>query len=233
MELSYLVDIFEKLNILHLQRQGANTHILDTSDKVNAFCRKLELRSRNLKQTNLEMFANIEEQHMKVVFVAIENHLAVLKKNFKKYFLFDDKSILSYEWVRNPFQITSEGLSTAEEEIFIDLTANAEIKNQSVLKFQYRKWFSAISLLPLHYPSASIIWTFSETKQRYEIGSKNCEQALADERDCQYGKLLLHSGLDNSIWLRGFGFLVGITGKLNELNLQLQGKRRRTGRNDF
>ncbi|GFY19400.1 zinc finger BED domain-containing protein 5 [Trichonephila clavipes] len=49
MKLSYLVDIFEKLNILNLQLQGSNVHMFDTSDKINAFFRKLELWSRNLK----------------------------------------------------------------------------------------------------------------------------------------------------------------------------------------
>ncbi|GFW65489.1 protein FAM200B [Trichonephila clavipes] len=50
MKLSYLVDIFEKLNILNLQLQGSNVHMFDTRDKINAFCRKLQLWSRNLKQ---------------------------------------------------------------------------------------------------------------------------------------------------------------------------------------
>ncbi|XP_071037887.1 zinc finger BED domain-containing protein 5-like [Parasteatoda tepidariorum] len=42
MKLSYLVVLFQKLNNLNLQLQKANTHMLDTSDKVNTFCRKLE-----------------------------------------------------------------------------------------------------------------------------------------------------------------------------------------------
>ncbi|GFU60882.1 zinc finger MYM-type protein 6 [Trichonephila clavipes] len=48
MKLSYFVDIFEKLNVLNLQLQGSNVHMFDTSDKINAFCRKLELWSRNI-----------------------------------------------------------------------------------------------------------------------------------------------------------------------------------------
>lgn len=69
--------------------------MLDTSN--NAFCRKLELWCRNLKQKNLTVFANVddctktykvEEEHVKVVFITIENHLALLAKNFKKYFFF-------------------------------------------------------------------------------------------------------------------------------------------------
>lgn len=149
MKLSYMVDIFEKLNNLNLQLQGANTHILDTSDKVNAFCRKLELWSRNLKQENLTMFANLndciktykaEEQHVKVVFVTIENHLAMLAKNFKKYFLADDKLISSYKWVRDPFQNTPEGLSIEEEETFIDFTASGETKRQFSNKSLFEFW---------------------------------------------------------------------------------------------
>ncbi|GFW10674.1 zinc finger MYM-type protein 6 [Trichonephila clavipes] len=61
MKLSYLVDIFEKLNILNLQLQGSNVHMFYTSDKINTFCRKLELWSRNLKQKNLEMFENADK----------------------------------------------------------------------------------------------------------------------------------------------------------------------------
>lgn len=149
MKLSYLVDIFEKLNTLNLQLQGANTHMLDTSDKVNAFCRKLELWSRNLNKKNVEMFANVdeciktykaEELHVKVVFVTIENHLAMLAKNFKKYFLADDNLVASYEWVRDPFHNTPEGLSTAEEEIFIDFTASGEIKRQFSNKSLFEFW---------------------------------------------------------------------------------------------
>lgn len=149
MKLSYLVDIFEKLNTLNLQLQGANTHMLDTSDKVSAFCRKLELWSRNVKQKNLEMFANVnesvktykeEEQYVKVVFLTIESHLAMLAQNFKKYFLADDKLVASYEWVRDPFRTTPEGLSTVEEEIFIDFTASGEIKREFSNKSLFEFW---------------------------------------------------------------------------------------------
>nr|XP_042913465.1 zinc finger BED domain-containing protein 5-like [Parasteatoda tepidariorum] len=106
MKLSYLVVLFQKLNNLNLQHQKANTHMLDTSDKVNTFCRKLELSDRNLTQKNLTMFSisNVDnctntykaEEHINAVFVTTENHLAMLAKNLKKYFLADDKLIASY-----------------------------------------------------------------------------------------------------------------------------------------
>ncbi|GFV09835.1 zinc finger BED domain-containing protein 5 [Trichonephila clavipes] len=149
MKLSHLVDIFEKLNILNLQLQGSNVHMFDTSDKINAFCRKLELWSRNLKQKNLEMFENAdkcvktyktEEQRVEVVYKTIEYHLAMLANNFKKYFFAEDNLIASYEWVRDPFQNTPEEISTTEEEIFIDFTSSGEIKRQFCNKTLFQFW---------------------------------------------------------------------------------------------
>ncbi|GFX20176.1 zinc finger BED domain-containing protein 5 [Trichonephila clavipes] len=46
----------------------------------------------------------------------------------------------SYEWVRDPFQNTPEGLSTTEEEIFIDFTPSGEIKRQFCNKTLFQFW---------------------------------------------------------------------------------------------
>ncbi|GFX52373.1 zinc finger BED domain-containing protein 5 [Trichonephila clavipes] len=46
----------------------------------------------------------------------------------------------SYEWVRDPFQNTPEGLSTTEEEIFIDFTSSGEIKRQFCNKTLFQFW---------------------------------------------------------------------------------------------
>ncbi|GFU42709.1 zinc finger BED domain-containing protein 5 [Trichonephila clavipes] len=54
----------------------------------------------------------------------------MLAKNFKKYFLDEDSLVASYEWIRDLFQDTPEGLSTSEEEIFIDFTSREKIKRQ-------------------------------------------------------------------------------------------------------
>lgn len=148
MKLGYLVDIFEKLNVLNLQLQGTNTYILETNDKVNAFCRKLDWWLRNLKEKKLEMFPNInefvktyktEEVHINVIFLTINKHLSMLAKNLKKYFFAEEKFLASYEWVRDPYHNVPQGLSTSEEETFIDFTTNSEIKrkfnNKSIFEF--------------------------------------------------------------------------------------------------
>ncbi|GFU72749.1 zinc finger BED domain-containing protein 5 [Trichonephila clavipes] len=55
---------------------------------------------------------------------------AMLAKNFKKYFLNEDSLVASYEWIRDLFQDTPKGLSTSEEEIFIDFPSSEKIKRQ-------------------------------------------------------------------------------------------------------
>ncbi|GFV92072.1 zinc finger BED domain-containing protein 5 [Trichonephila clavipes] len=52
----------------------------------------------------------------------------------------EDNLIASYEWVRDPFQNTPEGLSTTEEEIFIDFTSSGEIKRQFCNKTLFQFW---------------------------------------------------------------------------------------------
>ncbi|GFW51443.1 protein FAM200B [Trichonephila clavipes] len=46
----------------------------------------------------------------------------------------------SYEWVKDPFQNTPEGLSTTEEESFIDFTSSGEIKRQFCNKTFFQFW---------------------------------------------------------------------------------------------
>ncbi|GFX26010.1 probable RNA-directed DNA polymerase from transposon X-element [Trichonephila clavipes] len=57
----------------------------------------------------------------------------MLAKNFKKYFLDEDSLVASYEWIRDLFQDTPEGLSTSEEEIFIDFTSSEKLKGNFVI----------------------------------------------------------------------------------------------------
>ncbi|GBL94009.1 hypothetical protein AVEN_76724-1 [Araneus ventricosus] len=76
---------------------------------------------------------NVEEKNVKIVFVTIENHLAMLTKNFKKCFLADENLVASYEWLEIHFEI-------AEEEIFIHFKASGEIKRQFSNKSVFAFW---------------------------------------------------------------------------------------------
>ncbi|GFX10636.1 uncharacterized protein TNCV_4620771 [Trichonephila clavipes] len=60
-------------------------------------------------------------------------NVSMLAKNFKKYFLDEDSLVASYEWIKDLFQDTPEGLSTSEEEIFIDFTSSEKLKGNFVI----------------------------------------------------------------------------------------------------
>ena len=57
--LSYLEDIFSRLNILNKSLQGKFTTLIDFIDKIRAFIMKLELWERKSKDGNLEIFENV------------------------------------------------------------------------------------------------------------------------------------------------------------------------------
>lgn len=59
--LSYMVDIFEKLNSLNLNLQGENSSILDLSSKVEAFKNKLTLWHDEFTKNNTDMFPCFSE----------------------------------------------------------------------------------------------------------------------------------------------------------------------------
>ncbi|GFV77982.1 zinc finger BED domain-containing protein 5 [Trichonephila clavipes] len=63
-----------------------------------------------------------------------------VSKKILKIFFPEDNLIASYEWVRDPFQNTPEGLSTTEEESFIDFASSGEIKRQFCNKTLFQFW---------------------------------------------------------------------------------------------
>ncbi|GFW30924.1 zinc finger BED domain-containing protein 5 [Trichonephila clavipes] len=52
----------------------------------------------------------------------------------------EDNLIASYEWDKDPFQNTPEGLSNTEEEIFINFTSSREIKRQFCNETLFHFW---------------------------------------------------------------------------------------------
>ncbi|GFX41011.1 hypothetical protein TNCV_2217091 [Trichonephila clavipes] len=57
----------------------------------------------------------------------------MLAKRFKKCFLDEDNLVASYEWIRDLYRDTPEGLSTSEEEIFIDFASSEKLKDNFVI----------------------------------------------------------------------------------------------------
>ncbi len=92
--LSYLVDIFDRLNGLNLSLQGRETHILLLADKVHAFTQKLDLWHGRISRGNCDMFPSLADfitdagtsHDFSSLFQSASEHLSAMRKQFATYF---------------------------------------------------------------------------------------------------------------------------------------------------
>jgi hypothetical protein len=84
---SYLADIFEKLNILNNQLQGSNKTLVDVKTKIFGFITNIELCLKNFNDRNFEQFKWLKECEISdSVHLEILKHLKILISDFKERF---------------------------------------------------------------------------------------------------------------------------------------------------
>lgn len=154
-KLSYLVDIFEKLNDLNLSLQGENSTIITAASKIQAFKNKLSLWQTELNKNNLDMFPcfndfinenNIDIYTFKNI---ISNHIEKLKKNFSRRFEDFPENYLG--WIRDPFSfdICSSTLQISEKEQLIELISDYTLRNQFKTQPCQKFWLSVEKQYPV------------------------------------------------------------------------------------
>ncbi|KAL4085309.1 hypothetical protein QTP88_027168 [Uroleucon formosanum] len=137
-KLSYLCDIFEKLNVLNVSLQGNETLILQLTEKITSFKRKLVLWKNKMDEgalnncfPTLYMFLHENNLNMiesiKLVFM---EHLSQLIVHFQNYFPEDDQQ---RNWIKDPFttDLPSE-LTITKQEQLIDLYSDSVSKSKFV-----------------------------------------------------------------------------------------------------
>ena len=138
LKLTYLADIFSKLNELNLYLQGSNaSDIFAVHDKIRAFMKKLLLWKSCIENEKYNCFETLEtfivenqvQPKMNVV-SAISTHLSLLKINFEDYFGEEMKKLDLLNWICNPFQDhLPTGISTKASKELIDLSEDSSLKN--------------------------------------------------------------------------------------------------------
>ncbi len=131
--LSYLVDIFDRLNGLNLSLQGRETHILLLADKVHAFTQKLDLWHGRISRGNCDMFPSLADfitdagtsHDFSSLFQSASEHLSAMRKQFATYFKEDYRS---FAWVRDLFVCTANELSIDMQEQLIELKSDSRLK---------------------------------------------------------------------------------------------------------
>ncbi|XP_029656306.1 protein FAM200A-like [Octopus sinensis] len=131
-KLAYFADIFHELSLLNNGMQGMNENILSSTDKINAFQKKLTIWKKHIAAGNLEMFPSVFKRNCQETSLLILNHLHTLLTNLDKYF--PSISVDQYDWIRNSFvefEPFEEQFTLSEEEEL------ASVLNDRTLKLKH------------------------------------------------------------------------------------------------
>uniref|UniRef100_A0A3B4ZJ55 DUF4371 domain-containing protein n=1 Tax=Stegastes partitus TaxID=144197 RepID=A0A3B4ZJ55_9TELE len=114
-KLSYLADIFRKLNELNMSLQGKDTNILNLYDKVGGFQKKAKLWKMACAQGNFtcfpQDFLSSEDVGRAPVKLVIVGHLTTLIQDFHSYFPDTEEKSAQLDWVRNPCLVSEANRS--------------------------------------------------------------------------------------------------------------------------
>ena len=134
-KLSYLCDIFNRLNELNLSLQGKMATVFKSADKVSAFKDKLDLWGRRVNRGILDMFETLagilgdtepEPSFSKLV----HDHLSLLSQEFERYFPTTKDPRTAKEWIRDPFahKPGESSMSVQQEDQLVEISNDGGLK---------------------------------------------------------------------------------------------------------
>ena len=133
LKLSYLSDIFSRLNALNKSLQGQHETVIDFVDKVSAFIKKLELWEGAVISGSFHMFDNLSQalegsdDLQDQMILLVKAHLSALRLEFQSYF--PDIEKLNAKWIRNPFNVDPVNISETIQEEFVDLVNDSRARD--------------------------------------------------------------------------------------------------------
>ncbi|XP_029650700.1 zinc finger BED domain-containing protein 5-like [Octopus sinensis] len=160
LRLTYLADIFSKLNDLNLYLQGTEgISIFAIHEKIRGFMKKLVFWKNCINNRNYECFDTFEtfvrENKAKAddgIIIEISEHLNRLNESFEFYFHKEMNTMQQKRWIMNPFQPdVTTGISTKADEELIDLSEDSSLK----MTFNTRKLVQFWASLQTSYPIVS------------------------------------------------------------------------------
>ncbi|XP_063302509.1 zinc finger BED domain-containing protein 5-like [Pelobates fuscus] len=180
LKLTYLADIFSKLNELNLYLQGMDgSDIFAVHDKIRGFTKKISLWERNIKHQNYDCFETfatfiIENQVTPAddLILVILAHLDSLKKSFDNYFSEEIRNCEKNIWIVNPFRSddVATGISTVADEELIDLSEDTFLKMNFDRKKLIPFWLSVQNTYPTLSTTALRVLLPFTTSYMCEIG---------------------------------------------------------------
>lgn len=151
LQVSFLGDLFEKLNGVNLSLQGANENLITITGKLKSFGEKLAVWGSKVSSSKFECFPSVDANLLKFrIKNQMKETLKMMLESFQTYFPSLDTSEI--EWIINPFGRHEEtNLEPAEEENLIDLRNDVVRKGTFTNNELSQFWI----LLKDEYPSLS------------------------------------------------------------------------------
>ncbi|GFW93852.1 SCAN domain-containing protein 3 [Trichonephila clavipes] len=154
---SYLADIFEKLNLLNKQLQGTNKTLVDA---YLVLLPNIELCQKNINNKNFEQFHWLQKCEVTdTALLVIVNHLNNLSANFKERFL-DLKQIYFPTWMMQPMLVDLSDISKMQYQAEL-----AELQNDASVK-------------TLFSIKCAMAWLSEETDIKYPNSTKCARKLL-------------------------------------------------------
>ncbi|GFV71584.1 zinc finger BED domain-containing protein 5 [Trichonephila clavipes] len=128
--LSFMADIFQKLNELNLSLQGKQTTTFQAFNKITAFKRKLEFWIFCIGKREIESFASLSEfvsdndseMFQDDVFEELVTYLTSMRASFEKYFPEEQNTKMKLNsWIPNPFLPNLQKPESMSNEIYESL----------------------------------------------------------------------------------------------------------------
>ncbi|GFU29899.1 protein ZBED8 [Trichonephila clavipes] len=157
---SYLADIFAKLNILNKHLQGTNKTLVDAKAKIFGFITNIELCQKHINNRNFEQFHWLQKCEVTdTALLVIANHLNNLSANLKESFL-DLQQIDFPTWMMQPMLVNLLDISNKQYQA--DL---AELQNDDSVK-------------TLFSIKGAMVWFCEETEIKYPNSTKCARKQL-------------------------------------------------------
>ncbi|XP_053990033.1 SCAN domain-containing protein 3-like [Hylaeus volcanicus] len=157
---SYLADIFEKLNILNKQLQEPNKRLVDAKAKIFGFITNIELYQKYINNKNFEQFHWLQKCEVTdTAVLVIVNHLNILSADLKERFS-DLKQIDLSTWMMQPILVDLSNISNMQyQEEFAELQNDESVKTLFNIK-------------------GAMAWLCEETEIKYPNATKCARKLL-------------------------------------------------------
>ncbi|XP_038669014.1 SCAN domain-containing protein 3-like [Scyliorhinus canicula] len=125
---SYLADIFEKLNVLNKQLQGTNKTLVDAKAKIFGFISIIELCQKHISDKSFDQFHWLKKcEPTDAAVLVIVDHLKILASYLKERFS-DLKQIDFPTWVMQPVLVDLSDVSMQYQEELSEIQNDESVK---------------------------------------------------------------------------------------------------------